>query len=401
MTEDVETAAPTSPMVLDPESSRHPQPMYKMMRDFDPIFRLETAGVVVTRHADVEQVFKHPEVFSSAMSAADLGNIRPLIPLQIDLPQHRVYRKILQPIFSPQKMNALHDPITALVNELMDAFEGAEEIDFSSQFSVPFPSQVFLTMLGLPMDELPRFLTMKDGIIRPQDVVGKPVVHPETKAYQKATANSIYDYFDDMLNQRRRAPKDDLLSQFLETEVEGDRLTHEEILDICFLFFIAGLDTVSASLDCFFRYLAEEPDQRRRLVADPDLVPRAVEELLRWETPVIAVPRIAAQDTELSGCPVSKGEHVMVLIGSANTDEADLPDSGEVLLDREVNRHLAFGGGIHRCLGSHLARLELRVAMREWHRRIPDYRITPGFDLQMTTGIRSAPAFPMQLGVSA
>ena len=124
MTEDVETAAPTSPMLLDPESSRHPQPMYKMMRDFDPIFRIENAGVVVTRHADVEQVFKQPEIFSSAMSAADLGNIRPLIPLQIDLPQHRVYRKILQPIFSPQKMNALHDPITALVNELMDRFEG-------------------------------------------------------------------------------------------------------------------------------------------------------------------------------------------------------------------------------------------------------------------------------------
>ena len=227
---------------------------------------------------------------------------------------------------------------------------------------------------------------MKDGIIRPQDVVGKPLADPEVKAYQKSIANSIYDYFDDMLNERRRAPKDDLLSQFLETEVEGDRLSHEAIVDICFLFFIAGLDTVSASLDCFFRYLAEEPDQRRRLVANPDMVPRAVEELLRWETPVIAVPRIAAQDTELSGCPISKGEHVMVLIGSANTDEADLADSDEVQLDREVNRHLAFGGGIHRCLGSHLARLELRVAMREWHARIPDYRITPGTDLQMTTG---------------
>ena len=103
MAEDVETAAPTSPMLLDPESSRHPQPMYKMMRDFDPIFRIENAGVVVTKHADVEQIFKQPEIFSSAMSAADLGNIRPLIPLQIDLPQHRVYRKILQPIFSRRR----------------------------------------------------------------------------------------------------------------------------------------------------------------------------------------------------------------------------------------------------------------------------------------------------------
>src|ERR1700742_4660735 len=120
MSEDVDTAAATSPMLLDPESSRHPQPMYKLMRDLDPIFRLENAGVVVTKHADVEQVFKQPEIFFSAMSGAALGNTRPLIPLQIDLPEHRMYRKILQPIFSPQKMSALHDPATALVNELID-----------------------------------------------------------------------------------------------------------------------------------------------------------------------------------------------------------------------------------------------------------------------------------------
>jgi cytochrome P450 len=399
--EGVNSGSPANLMVLDPESSRHPQAMYKVMRDLDPIFRVERAGVIVTKHVDVDEILRHPEVFSSAMSAADLGNIRPLIPLQVDLPEHRMYRKILQPLFSPQRMNALHGPVTQLVNELIDSFMGQQEIDFSSQFSVPFPSQVFLTMLGLPMEELPRFLAMKDGIIRPQDVVGKPIGDPEVTAHQRATAASIYDYFNDILDVRRHQPKDDLLSQFLAAEVEGDRLSHDAIVDICFLFLIAGLDTVSASLDCFFRYLSEEPEQRRRLVADPSMVPRAVEELLRWETPVIAVPRIAAQDTELSGCPISKGEHVMVLIASANTDENELPDSGDVQLDREVNRHLAFGGGIHRCLGSHLARLELRVALREWHQRIPDYRITPGSDLLFTTGVRSATAFPMELGRSA
>ena len=399
--EDVEAAAPDSPLAMDPEMSRHPQPTYKLMRDLEPIFRVEPAGVIVTKHADIEQIFKTPEIFSSAMSAAPLGNIRPLIPLQIDLPEHRTYRKILQPLFSPQRMNALHDPVTALVNELIDKFIDDDEIDFSAQFSVPFPSQVFLTLLGLPMEELPRFLVMKDGIIRPQEAVGKPTGHPDVVAYQRKTADSIYEYFDDVLAERRRQPKDDILSQFLVTEVEGDRLSHEAIVDICFLFLIAGLDTVSASLDCFFRYLAEEPDQRRRLVAEPDMVPRAVEELLRWETPVIAVPRIAAQDTELSGCPISKGEHVMVLIGSANTDENELPDADDVRLDREVNRHLAFGGGIHRCLGSHLARLELRVALREWHARIPDYRIPPGVEVLFTQGVRSTTTFPMQLRQSA
>ena len=129
MTEDVTadaespvTAAPDSPLAMDPEMSRHPQPTYKLMRDLEPIFRVEPAGVIVTKHADIEQIFKTPEIFSSAMSAAPLGNIRPLIPLQIDLPEHRMYRKILQPLFSPQRMNALHDPVTALVNELIDKF---------------------------------------------------------------------------------------------------------------------------------------------------------------------------------------------------------------------------------------------------------------------------------------
>jgi cytochrome P450 len=213
-------------------------------------------------------------------------------------------------------------------------------------------------------------------------------------------AASIYDYFNRILDQREQDPRDDLLSQFLSTEVEGDRLSREDILDICFLFLIAGLDTVSASLDCFFRYLAEHPDKRSMLVADDTVVPAVVEELLRWETPVVGVPRIATQDVEVGGCPISRGEHVTALIGSANTDEAEYPDAEDVRWDRDANRHLAFGGGIHRCLGSHLARVELRVALREWHARIPDYRIKPGVDLNFTPGIRSVDSFPMILGVS-
>jgi cytochrome P450 len=206
---------------------------------------------------------------------------------------------------------------------------------------------------------------------------------------------AIYEYFDDVLDERELERRDDLLSCFLDAEVDGHSLTRHEILDICFLFLIAGLDTVSASLDCFFGYLCEHPDARRRLVADPSLVPSAVEELLRWETPVTCVTRVAVEDTEVAGCPIKKGARINVLLGSVNTDERGLPDASAVRFDRDVNPHLAFGGGIHRCLGSHLARLELRVALREWHTRIPEYALEPGHELVYTPAVRSLDTFPM------
>jgi cytochrome P450 len=178
--------------------------------------------------------------------------------------------------------------------------------------------------------------------------------------------------------------------------MEGDRLTREDILDICFLFLIAGLDTVTATLDCMFSFLAQHPDHRRQLVQDPSLIPNAIEEMLRWETPVMGIARVAVQETEVAGCPVHSGDQIMIMIGSANTDEAEYPDGDVVRWDREVNPHIAFGGGIHRCLGSHLARMELRVALREWHKRIPEYEVESGHTLVYTPGIRSIEHFPMR-----
>ena len=150
---------------------------------------------------------------------------------------------------------------------------------------------------------------------------------------------------------------------FGSAEVDGDRLTQDEILGICFLFILAGLDTVTDTLECFFAYLAQHPEQRQAIVADPSIIPTAVEELLRWESPVTGVARVAAQDAEVGGCPIHKGDHVGISIGSANTDERALPDADTVDLTRQPNKHLAFGGGVHRCLGSHLARLELRTTL--------------------------------------
>lgn len=382
----------------DPEVARNPQPMYQALREGAPVLRAEGIGVLVSSRPAVDEVLRNPEIFSSGTSAVDLKTKRPLIPLQIDPPAQRKYRKILDPVFAPQRMKALDQPVAELVNDLIDTFVDHGEIDFAKQFSIPFPSQVFLTMLGLPIEELPRFLQMKDGIIRPQIVVEQPLGHPDTDAHQQATADSIYAYFEELLAERSGVRRDDLVSHFLDAEVDGDRLSHEDILDICFLFLIAGLDTVSASLDCFFGYLAQHPDDRRVLVDHPDRIPQAIEELLRWETPVMAVARIATQDTEVGGCPIKEGEHVMALIGAANLDDDEFPEANAVRFDREPNRHIAFGGGVHRCLGSHLARLELRVALREWHRRIPDYSIKPGVELDYSPGIRSLDSFPMLLG---
>jgi len=374
------------------------------MRDDMPVMEMDMGsgrGVLLSRKEEIDQALQHPEIFSSNMDAVDLKNKRPMIPLQIDPPDHKKFRKLLDPLFSPHKMAPLEDEVSALVNDLIDGFIDRGEVDFAKEFSIPFPSQVFLTLLGLPLDELDRFLTMKDGIIRPDHVTGKLYGSKDASDYQQQVADSVYDYFNEILDQREKERRDDLLSLFLDAEIEGDRLSREDILDICFLFLIAGLDTVTATLDCMFAFLAQHPEQRRQLVEDPGLIPNAIEELLRWETPVMGIARVAVEDAELGGCPVHKGEQVMIMIGSANTDEAVFPDADVVRFDRDVNPHIAFGGGIHRCLGSNLARLELRVALREWHRRIPEYEVEPGHTLVYTPGIRSIDYFPMRFTVPA
>jgi cytochrome P450 len=385
---------------MDPEMAAHPQPIFQALRADTPVMEVPMPngqrGVLLTKKEDIMSALRQPDVFSSNMDAVDLKNKRPMIPLQIDPPDHKKFRKLLDPIFAPRKMAAMDEEVSRLVNELIDKFIERGEVDFAKEFSIPFPSEVFITLLGLPLEELPEFIKMKDGIIRPDHVTGKLYGSPEAQDYQQQIADSVYDYFNMVLDQREVERRDDLLSLFLDAEMEGDRLSREDILDICFLFLIAGLDTVTATLDCMFSFLAQNPDHRRQLVADPSVIPNAIEEMLRWETPVMGIARVAVQETEMSGCPVHAGDQIMVMIGSANCDEAEFPDGDVVRFDRDVNPHIAFGGGIHRCLGSHLARMELRVALREWHKRIPDYEVEAGHTLVYTPGIRSIDEFPMR-----
>jgi cytochrome P450 len=394
--EETEVSGESPYASMDPDMAANPQPVFKALRDECPVMAIEGTGVVLTRKAEIDEVLRHPEIFTSNMDAVDLKNARPMIPLQIDPPEHKKYRKLLDPIFAPRRMALMDESVSRIVNKLIDAFIDRGELDFAKEFSVPFPSEVFLTLLGLPLSELDRFLTMKDGIIRPDVVTGRPYGSATASEYQQKVADSVYEYFNEVLDEREVTRQDDLLSHFLDAEVEDQRLTRNDILDICFLFLIAGLDTVTATLDCMFSFLSQNPDHRRQLVEDPALIPSAIEELLRWETPVMGVVRASLEDTSLDGCPIKKGDQVMIMLGAANTEEGEFEDAHTVRFDREVNRHIAFGGGIHRCLGSHLARIELRVALREWHRRIPEYSVAPGHTLVYTGGIRSIEHFPMQ-----
>lgn len=376
-------------LMMDPASALAPQGMYRDMRQEAPVMPVGKAAVIAG-HDEVVEVLRDPETFSSNMAATNLGNVRPLIPLQIDPPKHVQYRRILDPLFAPRQIRPMEDKVVGLVHRLIDRFADKGQVDLTAEFTIPLPSEVFLVLLGLPLSDLDTFLAMKDGIIRP---AGKTVA--AQREIREATGAQIYEYFERVLDEREKEPQDDLLSQFLTTEVDGIRLTRNEILDICYLFLIAGLDTVSATLECMFAYLAQNPKSRQRLVDDPDCIPSAVEEMLRWETPVPGVIRVATGDSEISGCPIHKGDQVFVILGSANTEGEGNDDIESVDLGREDNRHLAFGGGVHRCLGSHLARLELRVALREFHRRIPDYRVADGTQLSVTPGIRSYPTLPL------
>ncbi len=389
MTEEKSTGFGLSMFDVDQETAAHPQPGYQILRESMPVMRVPDGPIILARHDDVTFALKNPELFSS-INAIEIGNVRPLIPLQIDPPDHVKYRRLLDPLFAPREVAKLETKVRALVNELIDGFIETGECEFSRDLAIPLPCQVFLEILGLDYADLDRFLQWKDDIIRPGGVSVDAA-----KATQAKAGQEIYSYFAPVIADRRTAPRDDLVSLFVHAHVDGHNLNDDEVADICYLMLIAGLDTVTATLTCSISYLAQHPDRRDEIVRDPALVPGAVEELMRWETPVPGLPRQATQDIELRGEVIKAGENVICLLGSANIDPSEFPDPALIDFSRSGNRHLAFGGGVHRCLGSHLARLELKVAMEEIHARLADYSIKPGETPNFTSGLRGADYLPL------
>lgn len=366
-------------------SSVAPQPTNRSLVD-QGAMDLGGPVMVCTREL-VDEALRANTTFLTA-NLIEQGNSRPLIPLNIDPPDHVKYRKLLDPLFAPRRIDALEADITNRVNHFIDTFADRGSCNFTMEFAELFPSSVFLGMMGLPWEELDTLVALRDGLLRPGD---RAMAAEERSAIQRRTAGQVYDYFDAILDDRAAAPREDILSLFVSVEADGDRLTRDEILSICFVLLTAGLDTVTDSLTCFFAFLAQHPEHRRQIATDPSVIPNAVEELLRWETPVPSAVRWAGEDATVGGCPVAAGNHLIVNLSAANLDPAEFDDPMEVRFDRELNRHLAFGGGVHRCLGSHLARRELRVALAEWHRRIPEYSLSPGYEVSYLPPLRYVP----------
>jgi cytochrome P450 len=400
-------AIPGADVLRDPmsllfsmECANDPLPVYRAIRESCPVARGDgmiegTASVNVSRYEDAVWALRHPEVFSSSFEAVAIGQEQPLIPLQIDPPDHARYRRLLDPEFSPKNMAAIEPDARVLVNQIIDKFADGDGCDFHEDFATPVPSTIFLRLMGMPQSDLPQLLQWRDNTIRP-DV--EPGDWEGAQRIREQTGREITEYFEASIDERRRNPDDALLGRLVSARMEGRELTQEELLGICHLLLLGGLDTVTATLDCAIAYLARNPEKRRLIVDDPALTAGAVEELLRTETPVMVVPRIIKQDATLGGVEIKAGDHATICLGAANGDDYEFDDAHGVDFSRTPNRHLAFGGGPHRCLGSHLARMELRVAIEEFHRRIPNYEIPPGVELNYSPGIRQADRLPLTFG---
>jgi cytochrome P450 len=381
-----------------PDTATDPREAYRRLRDECPVVSggdvmgTGSTGWIVSRYDDVMSALRNPEVFSSGPDAVNVGQEQRLIPLQVDPPEHVQYRRLLDPEFSPKKMAALEPDVRMLIGSLIDAFLEHKTCDFHEEIATPLPSTVFLRLMGMSQDDLPTLLQWRDNTIRP-DV--EPGDFEGAQRIREQTGKEITEYFRKAIADKRANPDDALLSRIVHGSVDGRPVNDEELLGMCHLLLLAGLDTVTATLDCMIAYLAQHPELRRQLVDRPELIDNAVEEMLRHETPVMMVARAVAKDIEFGGCQMRKGDSLTPLIGAANLDERAFDAPHDLSWERAENRHVAFGAGPHRCLGSHLARLELRVAIEEFHKRIPDYALADGTTLSYSPGIRQADSLPL------
>ncbi len=374
--------------LFGPGVADDPHPTYDWLRSACPVAHSDLGDrrvALLSRFDDVSWALRHPDACTSAAGDLGLGE-QPLIPLEVDPPLHTKYRRILNPRFTPRAIAELEPAVRSLCRTSIDSFVDRGRCDIHEELATPLPSAMFLALMGLPAEDLPQFLRWRDDTIRPDVDPDDP---EGAVRIREETAHAISGYFRQAIAERRADPDESLLSEIVHADLEGRPLDEAELLGICHLLLLGGLDTVTATLDCMVAYLAEHPEQRRELVEDPARIPAAIEELLRWTSPVMVVPRTAATDVELRGVDIAAGESITLVLGAANNDDATFA-STDVDFARQPNKHLAFGAGHHLCLGAHLARLELRVALEELHARIPDYWYPDGFRPTFSPGIRQA-----------
>jgi cytochrome P450 len=370
---------------LNPEWQQDPHPLYAKIRRQCPVARSERYGGfwILSTYEDVFRAYQETDLFSSypnPIPESSIGNQRPVIPVEIDPPDHTHYRHILAPMFTVQKIASLETGMRKILNELIDPILEQGECEFVGEVGKELPARVFLDLMGWPLEHSGMFLEWCDILMR-----GVPGLSEEdSDEIRMATGLEVYSYFGEELDKRDEAgpPVTGEGADFIDTlraaSFAGERpLTQFEILDCIFITLLAGLDTTAGVLSNSIGFLATHPDHRRDLLENPDILPSAVEELVRFFASV-APGRSLTRDAQVGGVRMKAGDRVLLLTASACRDDREFERPDEVDFRRQPNRHLGFAAGVHRCLGSHLARLELRTALSEWHARIPHYRVKEG-----------------------
>ncbi|MDO8308685.1 MAG: cytochrome P450 [Actinomycetota bacterium] len=342
---------------------------YKELRDHCPVGWSDRYGGFwfLAKNEDIFNAEQDWATFSVApsMLLPAFGTDEPMIPIDIDPPLHSAYRKLLLPLFTPRAVDALTPLVEETARTLADEVVKGEVADIGLGYARPLPSIIFCTLVGYPPEDWHMFDGWVDRIIYDRDV------NPDESA---TAANEVRDYLWSLVERRRQEPpKDDITGRLITAQIDGRPITDEEILNYGYLLFLAGLDTTAWAIRSSLWYLARNPQDQERLRRDPGLISSAAEEFLRTMSPVQAMARTATKDVEVGGCPIKKGDRVVLAFGSGNRDEDAYPDPDEIIIDREENRHFAFGAGIHRCLGSNLGRREVIVALREFLDRVPPF----------------------------
>ena len=355
---------------LDPRWVNDPFPIWDEMRKTCPIAHTNRfLGVYLpTRYEDVRAVAYDTEHFSSrrvVVREVRPEQLIPSPPITSDPPHHKFAKQLLLPPFTPDEMETLKPRAKDICNELIDKFIGAGSCDAAQQYTRHVPVRVIAHMLGVPEDDGDLFIKWIHEILE----LGITDDATLMKAVQEMT-----QYFAVQVERRKAKPTQDLITRLMQARQNGEPLSDAHVLGSLRLLLIAGIDTTWSAIGSALWHLAKTPDDRKRLVAEPQLLPTAIEEFLRAYAPV-TMAREVIKETEINGCPIKTGNMVLLSFPAANRDPEMFPDADKVIIDRKENRHAAFGLGIHRCVGSNLARMEMTVAIEEFLKRIPEFSL--------------------------
>jgi cytochrome P450 len=324
---------------------------------------------VLTKHEDALFALRHAEYFSNEDATPfprDPNDYFYFIPIEIDPPEHRKYRNIVDPIVSPQGVLKLETRIRALANELIDDIIDKGECEFDEAFGRPLPVLVFLDLMGLPRDMCDTFVSWAMALL-----------HSNDRAIMGQTLQTIGDYLKTAIADKEKNPDEGLVSRIVHADIDGKRISEKEAFGFVTFLFIAGLDTVFATLNNMWLWLARNPERRQEIIDNPENINAQVEELLRVFS-VTFSGRTVAQDVEVRGVKMKKGDKVTSILPACNYDPDVFPNPTEVNFHRPKKIILAFTVGVHSCMGAHLARLEIKIALQEWLKRIPNFTVKPG-----------------------